>query len=195
MLSIVLWREATRRVRMIHRFYIHEAGHMVVGYELGISGQVMGFGGPAGKAWSGFTSFSPETPPVDQAKRALGGLLAEAKLLPDLVPPSFRSVVFDSGYLSDKAVPADERDFLRGGEDDLVMAREQIKAVVGGAPKAILNKLREFEVEVGSLVSERADVIRVVAQDIEAWCRDLQSGESDKLMYDDELLSKVMEAL
>ena len=167
-------------------FSFHEAGHMVVGLELGLVEQGIVFRPlqPGEAAQAVYTFKDPETSLV----RCFAGLLAHPYLLPESIEPHLRaaythSIIFEPDHPHFDDLTNDEREFLSGARTDLALARQFANELVSDAPKEAVALMRTSEESARKLVLNSSKGISLIAADIIAFGMEPEADNPHFVLY------------
>ena len=154
--------------------FVHEAGHLVVGHVLGLSGQAVEYSPLSSEPLKAWFKRSDDSTTV---KRSLAGLLAHLILMPEtledrLVFAYNQSIIITPEHPSWHKLSDREREVLSGADIDMLLARESAGAHLRSKDeKQVTHYLQRVEPEVRALVQGHQDLIFCVAQGLGKWVK------------------------
>jgi hypothetical protein len=167
---------------------VHEAGHLVIGSQIGMDEQGISFRPPTSTHGAGAWCRNLASDKEKAIIRSFSGLLAQIQLLPDSINADLRlaynhSVIIDSSHPSFNILKVSDREFLSGAKDDVAMAWNFALKLTNNQESKALICLRNLEIQARKLVFDFAPDIARVVEDIKLWFQEPDRINDFMLLY------------
>jgi hypothetical protein len=188
--------ELKLRLEVARWVIVHEVGHLVIGFILGIKQQGIQFAGnllqnEGARAW-----YDTSADPQLLARQSLAGVLSECEISPKFLSPNLliayrHSVIITPNHPHFNDLTEADRKSM-SGVTDLKNAQDFARRVVGPSESAVREFLMVCEGETRELVRSRAEEINNVVDDIQRWLQTPDARYDPNMFYDIEKAKRLL---